>query len=345
MKGHNLFAVCGLSVLLTACGGGSSSGSSVSAAFVQAPPLAITSNNAATATAAVLNGITVADDAGQGSLDFSGGAVGARVEADGQAPLSDTAIELATNASAYITSDLAGAVGVITEQTDQCAVSGSVAVRIDTGSVSLQDFEAALQAGAVPSGVSVRLRFNDCVETVGDSVSGTFEVTFIQFPLQAGPIGSSDFVIEIETVFDDLQADGGRIHGDLALTLTSTSTAGVTVTTSGDVIEVTAAGRTVALIDYTISVTDDGTDLIQTTLDFTINDTQLNGGLTVTTLAPLVVSNLNGYLSGSLSISGADNTSITMTVLDSVFVQLEVDTDGDGMANETIVLTWVELNP
>ena len=339
-----LITTC-VAIALAGCGGGSSGSSSVSAAsaaFVPDPPLVITSDMAAAATASVLNGITVADDTGAGSLDLSGGAVGASIEADSQVPLTDTAIELATKASAYVTSELAGAVGVVTEQTAQCALGGSETVRIDTGSISLQDFEAALDGGAVPSGVSVRVSFDSCIESVGDSINGIFEVTFVQFPLQAD-IGSTDFVIEIQTMFDGLEADGGRIDGDLALTLTSTSSTGVSVTTSGELIEVTAAGRTIALIKYSISVADDGTDLIETTVNFTINDTQLNGGLTVTTLDPLVVSNLNGYLSGSLSISGADATSITMTVLDSEFAQLEVDTDGDGLSNETIILTLAEL--
>ena len=338
-----LITTC-VAIALTGCGGGSSGSSSnvASTAFIQDAPMVVTSNMAATATGAVLNGITVADDTGAGSLDLSGGAVGASVEADSQVPLTDRAIALATKASAYVTSELAGAVGVVTEQTAECAISGSETVRIDTGSVSLQDFEAALGAGAVPSGVSVRVSFVSCVESPDDSVNGIFEVTFVQFPLQAD-IGSTDFVIEIQTVFDGLEADGGRIDGDLALTLTSTGSAGVSVTTTGEFIQVTAAGRTIALIDYSVSVADDGTDLIETTVNFTINDTQLSGGLTVTTLDPLVVSNLNGYLSGSLSISGADGTSITMTVLDGEFAQIEVDTDGDGLSNETIILTLAEL--
>jgi hypothetical protein len=45
-----------------------------------------------------------------------------------------------------------------------------------------------------------------------------------------------------------------------------------------------------------------------------------------------------------LRIRGADNASITITALDEVTVQLEVDSDGDGSVDATIVTTWAELD-
>ncbi len=45
-------------------------------------------------------------------------------------------------------------------------------------------------------------------------------------------------------------------------------------------------------------------------------------------------------MTGSIKITGAGNSSVTVTALDSVNVQLEVDTDGDNVIDVTIVTTW-----
>jgi hypothetical protein len=72
--------------------------------------------------------------------------------------------------------------------------------------------------------------------------------------------------------------------------------------------------------------------------------TVLGGSVTVTTLTPFVIrdGDPNAY-AGSMRATGALGSSLTFTVLDETFVQLDVDADGDGIDEFTITLSWVEL--
>ena len=331
---------------LVGCGGGSSSSNPNPVSLGSIP---ITADNADTAAAVAMDGVDSVTDASDGALDISGGAVGVRVEADTRVGSSQTAIELAIKARNQLTATVnnGGAVGVVITETIPCSVDGTVEFTIDTAGLSEEQFSAALAEGSIPAGTSVRMSFAGCIEPDengnDETLNGAFEVTFLQFPL-IGFIGESDFVIEIRSEFEDLTADGERVNGDMTVLMTSTSQGAIDIQMSGALLETTVNGRTTSLVDYVIAVGEDG-DVVTTTYDFTVTDTQLGGDLTVETIDPFVSNPLDEWpMQGSLKISGADNTSVTVTALDTTFVQLEIDTDGDMMPNETIVLTWEELD-
>ena len=51
----------------------------------------------------------------------------------------------------------------------------------------------------------------------------------------------------------------------------------------------------------------------------------------------------NNATAGIMEITGADSSKETLTVLNSVDVQLEIDENGDDIVDETILTTWDEL--
>ena len=129
------------------------------------------------------------------------------------------------------------------------------------------------------------------------------------------------------------------------MVLTSSSTGAIDIQATGNLLQLTVNGRTTTLIDYLLSLSDDGVELVETSINFIVNDTRLAGELIVTTLTPFIANKLDSRpMSGSLKIAGADSTSITVVVLDSVTVQIDVDGDGDGIADLTTFLTWDELD-
>ena len=46
---------------------------------------------------------------------------------------------------------------------------------------------------------------------------------------------------------------------------------------------------------------------------------------------------------GQLTCVGVNNSSVTLTVIDSMNVELAVDTDGDGIADNTYTEAWTSL--
>ena len=46
---------------------------------------------------------------------------------------------------------------------------------------------------------------------------------------------------------------------------------------------------------------------------------------------------------GHLLVTGADNATLLLRTIDDVNVEIDADYDGDGAVDETLFLTWVEL--
>jgi len=335
LQGISLVFAAGL---LAACGGGSGGGSGGSTPVATTPLLTITADNAAQTTGRTVTAVDDAFDAGGSALNF-GGAIGARVEPSTAA--AELALALATQARDFaVAATDSVAVGVIVTETQACSGGGSVEVSIDTAGLSQEAFSNAVQQGFIPPGTGVSMRFSDCLQPGQPTLNGGLGIVFQQFATN-GEIGLDDFTLEFGVTFDALTTTAGMIDGDMSFLLVSS--AGVTtIEVGGDAIAFAAGADAVALLDYLASATQDNVALVQN-LTFNLEVTGL-GRVSVTTVEPWTTDNLAEYpTSGVLRIVGANNTSIVVTALDEVNVQLDVDTDGDGVANLMIVTTWVEL--
>lgn len=324
---------------LAACGGGGGSDNNIIGPIQGLDRVPITADTAEETAATVVRSIDGAFSAGESALGF-GGAVGARVEGDPQAAV-DVALEMAERARGSVVSLASGAaVGAVITETQDCTGGGSVSVSIDTGSLSEEEFAAALQEGSIPAGTTVTTEFTSCVEPESGTLNGTVRLVIQQLAI-SGEIGVDAFTIEFDAEFVNFQTDEGTIHGDISLLLTSN--AGATdATISGDSLEVSASGEALALVSYRVTAMEDNSEVVET-FDFTLQVSVL-GELDVETLESWrTLAFAENPISGVLRIVGDKDGSITVTALDETSVELKVDADGDGVVDATIVTTWAEL--
>jgi len=120
------------------------------------------------------------------------------------------------------------------------------------------------------------------------------------------------------------------------------------VTASADRLSVDADGAVFIATNYRMTIVDQGDEPdspFEIEFATTSSDPRLGGSVTVETTAPFKGSS-NGYPSeGTLLISGAADTRIRLTALDASNVHLELDADGDGVfePENTVTITWFEL--
>jgi len=148
--------------------------------------------------------------------------------------------------------------------------------------------------------------------------------------------------------FDNLSgtdADGTVILvGSLDLDLSSDDNVVASLSMGTGSLSAQQSGVTETLTDYMLDATFDLntlTDVINT--NGTLTSTSLEGTVTFETLQEFIVIG-DDYPSAGQMLNSDSSSSVLVTVLDNINVQLEIDLDLDGMIDETIVVTWAELD-
>lgn len=134
------------------------------------------------------------------------------------------------------------------------------------------------------------------------------------------------------------------LDGDLNLDLRSDDNvvSSILVTTAS--LTAQQAGITETLSDYVLTQTFDLNALtLVLSTDGTLTSTLLEGSVTFETLEEFAGLIDDNPSAGQLLISDA-SSSVLVTVLDNISVQLDIDFDLDGTIDETIVVTWAELD-
>jgi hypothetical protein len=106
----------------------------------------------------------------------------------------------------------------------------------------------------------------------------------------------------------------------------------------------TGRGLAGTFIDLeSISSFDNNLQEATTTFNGTL-DANGYGEVAIATLEPMItrVNEASAY-QGSFSVTGLNGSSVTVTAIDSQLVRLDVDTDGDGVTDETIDSTWSDF--
>lgn len=133
---------------------------------------------------------------------------------------------------------------------------------------------------------------------------------------------------------------------DGALVLDMSSADNVTINLSVTTAALTAqqSGESETLADYLLTQTLDLNALLQTiNAGGTLTSTVLNGSVTFETIVDFVVMADDNPSAGQMLIADA-SSSVLVTVLDNISVQLEIDIDLNGTIDETIVVTWAQLD-
>lgn len=213
----------------------------------------------------------------------------------------------------------------------------------------------------------VTLTWNDADENLdlstGDTLDAVFDMCFFTDSGQTldGAILFSNILIEGDPVneiapwrfamtfgFDNLSATDSSgtssIDGTLDLDLSTLDNVVIDLSVGTASLTAQDSGISVTLSDYLLTQSINVSTLEQRiSADGTLTSTELEGSVDFETLQEFVVFGDDNPSLGQMLISDA-NSSVLVSVLDNMSVQLDIDVDADGTIDQTIVVTWTELD-
>jgi len=318
---------------LTACGGGGSGGgeSSGSGGGGTPPntlaPLTITEENSEEVSASVSQ--TTLDEDGFFDSDFVTGGVTTTASSDtlNMRSILNSAYQQLRNAPNLVT-------GVtIPRTTEQCEVSGTLTVSGEISSdlnLSVGDF--------------ISSEFDNCND--GEQVLDgrlDFTVTASSGDL----LFDTDFSLGFNIKFDSYTISDNNetafIDGD-ASSLVVVNGSNERSEMRSTWLALTIDGRVQSIANYElISTYDSVTQAYTIDTSGTLHDQNLGGSFTYETIDIFTGTGNSEPSSGTMEITGADGSAITLTALNTTDVRLEIDTDGNGTIDTTITTNWDAL--
>ena len=165
--------------------------------------------------------------------------------------------------------------------------------------------------------------------------------------------GDPDFVtvpwrLAITFGFDNLSGTDSSgtsiIDGSLNVDIASDDNVVIELSVSTPALTAQDSGMSVTLSDYLLTqLINVSSSEQRISADGTLTSTELEGSVSFETLQDFVIFGDDNPSSGQMLIADA-NSSVLVTVLDNLSVQLEIDLDRDGTIDQTIVVTWTELD-
>ena len=245
-----------------------------------------------------------------------------------------------------------------TELFSQTYVTGVIisdTVPCDEGSMSLSINDAD-NNDELSAGDSITATYNSCGINTSEGVfyyNGVMSMTFNSF--------SGDFInsvtFDVTTTFTnlliDIPDDSAEVTGDMRLYF-SFSGNNVVMMASGNSFSYTDVnGITRTLTNYTLDISSSDNMASSTLIyDGTLSDSQTLGGpIVFETVTPFTVTSTSNYpSSGQLIAEGGKPegaqfaSSFQLTVIDNGQVQLEVDSDGDGVYENSKTVDWTQVD-
>lgn len=313
------------SLLIAGCSGGSSGGGEGPVGSPD-PTVAITSNNAMEVAkvswATALESVEFSDLTGTGL--FIGGTL------EGVSKLDD-AISMSAKSHG-------GQSQVpIPAETTPCDVSGDVTV---SGEI------ADPVTPALTEGDFFEIDFNNCDDGLGDVTDGLMRMDIDAFN---GDLASDSFDMTVTLTLDTFQVTTGQnvitSHGDVTATIDTTNLPSLFTGISGNSMRIDTNSSSESLTNFVSSLNVDGT------LDpagyarsaaGTLDSTQLAGAIRYSTPDTFEGVDTDFPNSGEFLVEG-NGSSLRLIAVNNIEVRIELDSDGDGNVDETILTTWAEL--
>lgn len=323
-RGFRFFAIAALmavgigTTIATGGGGGGSGG-------VTPPPveatLNITADNGLDVATAVIVAVGLSYDLG----DITGG----NVASDGADILSGASVsKLAGN---FYKTLLPAAQQAL----ENCAVGGTVDVTITQANIN-----------TITVGDRIVAVFIDCDDGLGYVMSGTVDITIAAIQ---GDILTDVFLLGMDILMTDVVVTEGTstmtADGDFTLTLDSLDFPVMRMSLSGDNLQLGGDGEVVTLtgFDHALEVDAVTTALVANVLG-RLDSSTLGGSVDYVTTVTIEAIGDNDPNTGEILITGADNSSVRIVIIDTSHVRLEIDENGDGTVDAFIDTTWAELN-
>ena len=312
-------------LLFAGCGGGGSGGSE---GPVASPDLtvSITSNNAIEVAkvswATALESVEFSDLTGTGL--FIGGTSG------GVSKLDDA---IATSAKLHG----GPAEETIPAETVPCDVSGDVTV---SGQI------ADPVTPTLTEGDFFQIDFNNCDDGLGSVTDGLMRMDIDAFN---GDLSSELFDMTVTLTLDTFQVTAGQdvitSHGDVTATIDTTNLPSLFTGISGNSMRIDANSSSESLTNFASSLNVDGTvdpAGYARSAAGTLDSTQLAGAIRYSTPDTFEGVDTDFPNSGEFLVEG-NESSLRLIAVNNIEVRIELDLDGDGIVDETILTTWAEL--
>lgn len=323
----------GFGAILAGCGGGG--GGSGAGTAVPSAAVTLTSSNASQAAGDATDASTESVGAGgAGTVLFTGVVTQNGGGGTSVADLIRAQVLRLDSLSGQVAPPLA--TGAVTTVNDACSSGGSFSATWDD----------ADNDGEFSSGDSFTVTFSGCVED-GTTLNGGMSLT--GFTLTGDPSVVAPWSLGADVGFDNVSvSEGGAsasINGDVGLTAQSSDGIDVSSRLSGSSLSLAIAGKTLTLSSFAFIYNEDlNTLAFSLDMDATLQSSTLNGNMTLTTPTPLTGIDLSTFPdAGILQINGANNSRVTLTATGGDTVRLDIDSNGDGVIDETQSTTWTAL--
>lgn len=317
------------SLLFAGCGGGGGGGGVVPPVTSPGPTVAITSNNAVEVAKVsydtALESGEFADLSGTGLFISS-------------TPGSFSKLDSAIAASAKIGGSSSESQVPIPPQTTACADSGDVTVSGEiadpiTPTLTVGDF--------------FEIDYNNCDDGFGDVTDGLVRMDVEAF---TGALANEAFDLTATFTLGNLQIRTGQdvltSDGAVSATIDTTNALSVFTGISGQLMTLDRNQSSEQMTNFTSSMTVDVSQQVATYIrsaSGTLDSSELSGVIEYSTPVNFQGLGIDFPNAGEFLVQGAAS-SLRLIAVNNVDVRIEIDTNGDGSVDETIVTTWAELS-
>lgn len=332
----NSLVLTGTIAVLAACGGGGGgNGGGTTSVVTASAPVTVTAANAPDVAGVTLE---LTDDLSGGGGGVAG-VFAASVSGTPSADISilDALVTRIKRAPGLLGGSASGVRPAAVEQINEPCDSGTF-----SGSFNDADNSQDLSTGDSLSVTSSSCSFDGVV------MSGSLTVDNVVVTGGfVNDIAPYSFSFRIRTSNLSVTEDGETvvINGDVTLRELTNDNVIFTSSFSGNGIEVVTGSDTLILTDFSIDEIDNEANGAYTiSVNGTISSSNIGGSVTVTTNVAFTGVGALDPSGGEVSCVGANGTSVRLIAnVDGNTVQLQVDTDGDGVADNTIDETWTNL--
>jgi len=328
-------------LLLTACGGGGGGGgggsTSTAPTAVTLNPLLLTSANATSVTSKAVGAQELSSATG-GSGIFGGAVVPASSE-----PIKISLLNLARSQLTRIlglrSTVPVSLTGAVYTQTEPCGSGmGSITVR----------WNDADENGQVSPGDTFQVSFNGCL-SAGATLDGASTLRYLS--VTGDPIAPVvPWSVSMSMSFRSLTLTEGSdvltLQGGMTVSVQTPDGLSFTTSLSANELTATEPAGAETLRNFQYDETyNDNTKAYTWSQSGRLDSTIIGGQVRfeTDTMTPFTGSGTANPSTGVMVIRGRDNTSVTLRVIDSTNVDLEVDSDGDSVVDVTINTTWAAL--
>ncbi len=236
-------------------------------------------------------------------------------------------------------SDTGSVTGVVATETTECLDGGSVTVSVDVSDLNV-----------LTVGDTITVTYNNCVES-GIVLNGGMSITITEV---TGTLdGTPPYALGFKVIFTSLSMDDGSLvvtsDGDITMRLSDDGTGNVGMVLSGNSFTTSAAGVVESLTNYRYDfVMNEISGAYSLDMQGTIESTEIGGSVSFVTLTTFTGNDFgvtDNPTAGVLLITTSiDNSQARITAQpDGIYVQIEVDADGDDLYETIIMTTWTEL--